>query len=215
MRTIHKGDQPPELQQWMRSNTNGRYEHLSSDVRRTIRQQALKEQFHLCAYCCQEINEGNCHNEHVEPQKLDPNRTVDYSNIVASCNTKNQCGNAHGSAPLPLTPLMQECENELKFMRSGRVRGLTQRAETTIQVLNLGDSERSNKSLIQKRKIMIDSVLFSYSHEPDSVLEDDELLKLIINELSSPQGEKMQPFAPVLINILRDMLAPPPRHIHS
>ncbi len=110
---------------------------------------------------------------------------------------------------------MQECENELKFMRSGRVRGLTQRAEMTIQVLNLGDSERSNMSPIQKREIMIDSVLFSYFHESDSVLEDDELLKLIIDDLSSPHGEEMQPFAPVLINILRDLLAPPPRHIHS
>ncbi len=209
MRTIHKADQPSELREWKQLNPNGRYEHLSGDVRRAIRQHALKEQFHLCAYCCQVIKDGNCHNEHVEPQQLNPNRTVDYLNIVASCNTRNQCGLAHGSAQLPLTPLMEACENELMFMQSGLVKGLTQRARTTIQVLNLGDSERSNKSLIQKRKIMIESLLFSNFGQSDPVVEDDDLLKMFIDSLSSPQGEEMQPFTPVLLNILRSWLAPP------
>ncbi len=61
--------------------------------------------------------------------------------IVASCNTPNQCGDAHKSQHLPLTPLMTECETELRFKISGRVEGLSDRAADTIRVLNLGDHE--------------------------------------------------------------------------
>jgi uncharacterized protein (TIGR02646 family) len=158
MRAIKKRTDPPALAQWKRSNpTKTKYEQLSDDVRRSIRKQALEEQFYLCAYCCCKINSmdaDDCHNEHMEPRKLNSMRELDYSNIVASCNTRNQCGNAHGSKVLRLLPVMHQCETELQFMISGRVRGLTQRAIETIRVLNLGDSEANNKALVEKREIL-------------------------------------------------------------
>jgi hypothetical protein len=51
-------------------------------------------------------------------------------------------GGAHGSQPLPLTPLMPECETELRFKFSGRVEGLTERActATGAERLNLKHS---------------------------------------------------------------------------
>lgn len=153
MRKINKGSEPPDLTAWKKKNPHGRYNQLPEEIRRIIREYALKEQFYLCAYCCQRIEDINsCHNEHIEAQNLNPNRTLEFSNIVASCNTSNQCGDAHKSQPLPLTPLMVECETELRFKISGRVEGLSDRAKDTIQVLNLGDDEQNNRALIEKRK---------------------------------------------------------------
>jgi uncharacterized protein (TIGR02646 family) len=208
MRLIHKRPEPPELQAWKRNNPHGRYVELDFVVRRSIRQQALQEQFFLCAYCCESIQDidDHCHNEHVEAQDLNPNRTVDYDNIVACCNTPNQCGSAHGHQPLPLTPLMEECETELRFMVSGRVQGLTPRALTSINVLNLGDNESNNKSLIQKRKALSEALLFRNYLNPDLDAEDDNILELFIDELSNPIGEKMESFTPVVINILKNWL---------
>ena len=207
MRTISKGSEPSNLTAWKRKNPNGRYDRLTEDIRRTIRQHALEEQFYLCAYCCQRIQDiNNCHNEHVEAQNLNPGRTIDFSNIVASCNTPNQCGDAHKSQHLPLTPLMTECETELRFKISGRVEGLTNRAIETIQVLKLGDHEKNNRTLIEKRKQLSNALLLLNGINPDEGLEDEELLGMLINDLSQPQQNQMEPFMPVVINILRSWL---------
>ncbi|VXD25767.1 conserved hypothetical protein [Planktothrix serta PCC 8927] len=207
MRTISKGTEPPSLRDWKRKKTNGHYEDLDADIRRDIREYALKEQFYLCAYCCQKIEDIDaCHNEHIEAQKLNPQRSLDFTNIVGSCNTHNQCGNAHKSQELPLTPLMAECETELRFKISGRVEGLSDRATTTIQVLNLGDKEINNRALIEKRKQLSNTLLWKNGINPDQGLEDEELLKVLIDELGQPQEGQLDAFAPVVINILQNWL---------
>jgi len=208
MRTISKGSEPSDLTAWKRANPHGRYNQLTEDIRQTIRQHALKEQFYLCAYCCQRIeNIDACHNEHVEAQKLNPRRTLDFSNMVASCNTSNQCGDAHKSQYLPLTPLMAECETELRFKISGRVEGLSERSIVTIRVLNLGDREKNNRALIEKCKQLSNALLWKCYGDPNQGLEEDkEVLELLIDELAQPQQGQLEPFAPVVINILRSWL---------
>jgi uncharacterized protein (TIGR02646 family) len=208
MRTINKGAEPTSLSVWKRANSQKHYTDLDPDIRQAIRDSALKEQFYLCAYCCQRIQDIDaCHNEHIEAQNLNPRRTLDFTNIVASCNTSNQCGHAHKSQPLPLTPLMTECETELRFKISGRVEGLSDRAIAMIQVLNLGDNEKNNKALIEKRKQLSNALLlWNNGINPDEGLEDDELLEMLIDDLGQPQQGQMEAFAPVVINILRSWL---------
>ncbi len=209
MRTISKSPEPSLLTAWKKKNHHGHYNQLTEDIRRAIRQLALEEQFYLCAYCCQQINDINvCHNEHVEAQSLNPARTLDFSNIVASCNTCNQCGNAHKSQDLPLTPLMAECEIELQFNISGRVKGLSERARDTIRVLNLGDHEEKNRALIEKRKQLSHALFWMNGLDPQEGLEDEELLEILVSDLSQPTQSQMEPFTPVVINILRSWLKP-------
>jgi uncharacterized protein (TIGR02646 family) len=208
MRTIRKGDEPPSLSAWKRANPHKNYAKLSPEIRQSIRQQSLEEQFYLCAYCCQRISSiKDCHNEHLEAQDLNPKRTLDVTNLVASCNRLNQCGKAHKSQSLPLTPLMEACETELRFKISGRVEGSTDRATTTIHVLNLGDYETNNRALIEKRKQLSNSLLLMNGVDPKDGLEDEDLLKLLIKELAEPQNGQLEPFAPVVINILRTWLS--------
>ena len=214
MRKISKrpGYEPPSLTAWKLANPGKRYgdiESGDSHVRQDIRVIATKEQYFLCAYCCQSISSNNLDtmNEHVEAQRLAPNRTLDFTNIVASCKTQNQCDDSHGSQPLPLTPLMDECETELLFKVSGRVEGLTQRAKDSIRVLNLGDSENNNKRLIEKRKQLIHTLLLTNGVDPNDGLDDDDLLKMVITDISSPVGQKLEAFAPVAVNILKQWIA--------
>lgn len=102
---------------------------------------------------------------------------------------------------------MPECETELRFRISGRVEGLSDRAKTTIQVLNLGDHEKNNRALIEKRKQLSNVLLWKNGINPDEGLEDDELLKLVLDGMIGKSQEgKMEPFAPVIINILRSRL---------
>ncbi|WED24355.1 TIGR02646 family protein [Vibrio sp. JC009] len=211
MRKIVKrqGFEPQSLTDWKRANPNKRYSQLKdAEVRQAIREEAIKEQYYLCGgHCCQPISgNGDCHNEHVEAQDLNSNRTLDFGNIIASCNSKKQCGDAHGSQALPLTPFMDECESDLVFKISGRVSGKTADAIETIRVLNLGDSEQNNKSLIEKRKALVHALLWKEEVNPEEGLEDDELIDMLIDEISTPKNGKLEPFVPVVVNILRQWI---------
>lgn len=101
MRKIVKGGETVELTAWKRANPGKRYQDLAGnkDVKDSIREACVSEQYGLCAYCCQDVSSEkfNSHNEHVEAQARALHRTLDFSNIVASCNQKSQCeiGRAH------------------------------------------------------------------------------------------------------------------------
>ncbi|OEF93145.1 hypothetical protein [Vibrio splendidus] len=213
MRKITKraGYEPQQLTDWKRANPNKRYPQLKDGgVRQAIRMEALVEQHFLCGHCCQALSgDGDCHNEHVEAQDLNQNRTLDFSNIIASCNTLNQCGDSHKSQALPLTPFMDECETDLVFKLSGRVSGKSPDAIETIRVLNLGDRDSNNKSLIAKRKAAVHSLLWQYSIDPDAdpELEDDEIIEMMIDDLSTPADGKLEAFSPVVVNVLKQWIA--------
>jgi len=206
MQIINKGKEPLSLTAWKKKHKGMRYSDLPAKERLDIREACLLEQFYLCAYCCSSIGESDqsCHNEHVESQDSAPNRTVDFFNIVASCNKSKQCGIAHKAQHLPLTPLMLECEVELKFYLNGLVEGLTDRAKEAIRVLNLGDKEQLNRSLIETRKQLVEALLYQQGENPGDIeILDDDLLEIIIQDLKVPENSRLMPFSPVLINILK------------
>lgn len=102
---------------------------------------------------------------------------------------------------------MDECETELKFKINGQVEGLTERARETIRILNLGDCEKSNKSLIEKRKKIIYSILLSEGIDPSEGLDDDDLLNDLMDKLAKPDDkEKLESFSPIIINVLKQWL---------
>jgi hypothetical protein len=75
--------------------------------------------------------------------------------------------------------------------------------------LNLGDTEANNKALIEKRKQLVDALIWSnYGSAPEdlSVEDDPELLQLLLSDLTEPTNGRLEAFAPVLVNILRDHL---------
>ena len=209
MRKIDKGDEPVVLTGWKRNHPQGRYDDLTDAERQAIRHACLTEQYFLCAYCCKQIGvkDDDCMNEHVEARRLAPNRSLDFSNIVASCKTPKQCDAVHGSTPLPLTPLMLECETELRFKISGRVEGLTDRAKETIRVLNLGDTEHSNRSLVETRKQLINTLLMANGVDADEGLEDEALIEMVLADIQQPTNGKLEAYAPVVVNILQQWLA--------
>ncbi len=206
MRKITKvaGLEPSSLTRWKRANPHSNYDNLTKIAREDIRSACAIEQFYLCAYCCKPISGTikDCMNEHVLARRIAPNKSLDYANIVASCRTPKQCDNAHGSQPLPLTPFDIECETDLKFKLSGRVEGITVDAKETIRVLNLG-----NKSLIEQRKQFVQALLLGDGIDPDDVVDDSDLIKMVINDLSKPKDGKLASFAPIAINVLSQWIA--------
>lgn len=218
MRKITKGIAPVSFMEWVRQKPRNvddnqwfqeLYKQKRWDVVSDLSRHNARGQFYLCAYCCSEISgeSQDTVNEHVEARALASHRSLDFTNIVASCKTKGQCDAHHKSQALPLTPLMDECETEFNFKISGRVEGKSARAIESIRVLNLGDNERNNKSLIEKRKQLSHNLMMANGLDPDEGLEDDELLLAVIDDLLTPTEGRLSPFAPVVANILRSWIS--------
>lgn len=202
MRKIDKTNEPKSLKNYKKKNPNGSYDNLVWNIRQDIRQSCLIEQCYLCAYCCKEITSENSMNEHIQPRHHFPNLSLDFNNIVASCTTKGQCDNAKESREIPLTPLMEECETELEFRYNGQVDGTTKKAKDTIEILKLNDDKLCNA-----RKQIIDDLLLIIGLNNPIDLEDNDLLESIITDLNKPDDEnKMLPFSPILINIIKHHL---------
>ena len=214
---IAKSPEPDVLTKWKRKHPKlNRYAHLNDKtataaikaegavVIDAIRTYNVIDQHYLCAYCCAEIRDHktSAMNEHLEARDLNHRRELDFTNIVASCTTKGQCDDAHDHQPLPLTPLMAECETELKFRLTGKVEGLTDRAKQAIQVLNLGDEHRNNRALINRRKQALDAFLREEGIDAPMDLAE---FKDHFADIMRPSQGKLAPFAPVLANILRGM----------
>lgn len=205
MQKINKSIEPKSLARFKKAQPGKGYKDLPAEVRQDIRLACSREQFYLCGYCCQRIRglTEDTTNEHVIPQQTAPRYSLDFNNIIASCTTAKQCDKAHGTQELTLTPLMQACESELNFKLSGRVEGSTERARKMIRVLNLGESEADNKSLIEKRKRLVGDLLWVNGLDPSEGLEDEELLAMVIDDLLIPRDGQLENFAPVVVNILR------------
>lgn len=202
MRKINKrlGYEPNGLRRWKRNNTNGKYSQLYSSVKQEIRLECAKEQFYLCSYCCRAVSGTSidCMNEHVVARAIDQSRELDFSNIVTSCIEEHQCDRAHGCQPLPLTPFDSECETDLIFRLNGMVEGLTTDAKETIKVLNLNKG-----ALVEERREIVTALLIDDKSDTNNITYDEELIRSIIFELNKVKQGKLEPFSPVIINVLR------------
>jgi len=92
MRTIDKDigsaplclDKQPPNQKWD--------DFIGSECHQEVHRHLRAEQHGLCCYCECELQEKECHIEHLAPRKAAPERTYDYSNLAISCNDRNHCG---------------------------------------------------------------------------------------------------------------------------
>ncbi|MCI7331877.1 MAG: TIGR02646 family protein [Selenomonadaceae bacterium] len=140
---IDKGEAPAFLRDLKKKGLSYRdlphspYEHYIN----VLRKQLLSEQHGLCGYCCREVSLNNSHNEHMKAQKGYNNKTLEYNNIIASCNHENTCGKKkHGDCSDIVYPTREDCEQQFEFNEfDGSIHGTTDLANHTVDVLNLNE----------------------------------------------------------------------------
>lgn len=203
MRKITKRSEPQELVQAKERHQKRRYNELDAEERQSIRNHCFVEQKGLCAFCCAPMEEERGRNAHLQSQSRFPQYSLDWNNIVLSCDNPKHCDCFQGNNSLPITPLMDACETDFTFYISGKIKGLTPEAEETIRNLGLDDP-----ALKAKRKKAIQDLSFSQEFYPieDIDIWDTELILAFINGLSKEEDGCLAPYSPILINILRHSL---------
>lgn len=166
MKRIVKGEAPVFWKAYVGKYPKNCYNKLDSteqgrEVRNRLREHLAHQQKMICCYCCGSL-EGKdgallAHNEHIRPQSSYPNDSMDYGNLLASCNNSNTCGKAKKDLYDPqafISPLREDCEEHFIFSENGRIKGVTEQGKRTVDILNLNHS-----TLVSKRKAQFDDCL--------------------------------------------------------
>jgi hypothetical protein len=85
------------------------------------------------------VGAGKSHTEHIKPQSSFSNLSLEYNNIVASCENGDTCGrrkkNWYGSDFV--SPTDDNCEDFFTYSVSGEIKSARKKGVNTIAVLNL------------------------------------------------------------------------------
>lgn len=142
----------------------------------------MKEQKYLCAYCCGRIDKEKSHNEHIEPRNPKQGtskRSLDYSNLVASCygfQGERTCGTQKGNdydEKQFVSHLNSECEEVFRYLPNGKIEGDTY----TINLLNLNSYKlRKAREAVYKTILYMDEQTIQQAYN-----QDEEQLTPFIN----------------------------------
>ncbi|MBD2654864.1 MULTISPECIES: retron system putative HNH endonuclease [Synechocystis] len=152
MKYIQKQAEPQEILQWkQQSNDDWQplYARLGSDLKKTIKQALMQEQGYICCYCEQRLDPDDSHVEHFRPQSKFPLNSLDFDNLLCSCQDQikkgepRHCGKLKDNwfdPALLLSPLDPKCETSFQFTADGYIQPRyeqDQAAITTITKLGL------------------------------------------------------------------------------
>lgn len=187
---IEKSDEPLFLSDFKRRNPTQTYDSEEfAKWRIELKKVLIKEQKGLCAYCCGKITEEKSHNEHIEPRNpgiYSSDNSLEYTNIVASCNNQETCGNKKKNkydSMRFVSPLDKDCEEKFTYYADGVIGG----DPYTIDLLNLNDYGLKSARKAVFRKLMN--------------LDKDTIKECYMNE----SEENLQPYHNVIKWILKTM----------
>lgn len=133
MRLIIKENEPQSLTTYKQSE-GAKFSNLSSSCKLDIKNQLLREQRNLCAYCMGKITLANMKIEHYIPQNQqtgDPSKQLDYKNLLAVCmggeenrdRSSRTCDTHKGNTVLTnVDPQKATIESLLKYEeRTGKI----------------------------------------------------------------------------------------------
>lgn len=174
---IQKGEEPEWLIEFRKKHPKANYgSEEFGQYRKLIKETLIREQKGLCAYCCGRIHMETSHNEHIEPQnpkKFVSKRSLDYYNLVASCEGfkgEKTCGrhkeNDYDETKF-VSPLNPECEEKFVYYADGIMEG----DSYTVDLLNLNSYELRNarkavySTLLRLDKDTIEQIFFNEDYE--------------------------------------------------
>lgn len=190
MKYIKKGKEPKELTEWKglaNDNWQPSYNDLRNPEKSIVKTALMEEQGYICCYCEQELMATDSHIEHFLPQESYPEKALDFSNLLCSCQDKikkgkpRHCGNLKADDELSISPLDEACEKYFKYSYDGYIEPVDEKARTTIKKLGLDITK-----LNAVRRDAIEPFI-------DSLLTEDELMEFVSAYLKKVDG-KYPPF---------------------
>ena len=122
----------------------------------------LEEQNLLCAYCEKEIDDSskNSNIDHFKTRNLFPELTLEYSNLLVSCNTNGRCSDYKDTHIKNreeyeniINPIVENPNDFFDYLPTGEIIAKNEKGQFTIDIFQLNDT-----SLTQCRLQVMDSL---------------------------------------------------------
>ena len=209
MKHIVKGQEPREFTDW-KNCANGdwqpTYGDLCGDEKKAVKTALMLEQGYICCYCERELEGHDSHIEHFNPQSTHVSDSLNFSNMLCSCQGQQKCeprhcGNLKGNEVLPISPLESDCESKFTYTADGYIGHVSndRDAEDTIRILGLGIDK-----LNALRKGAIEGVF-------DDINDiNEESLAIFVNEYLTKIDGKYKPFHTTIGYLTSLYLSEPP-----
>nr|WP_199330696.1 retron system putative HNH endonuclease [Microcoleus sp. FACHB-68] len=106
------------------------YKDLRGTPKTELHESLLREQGYICCYCGNSINDKDSHIEHFKPQTTYPDLTLEYTNLLASCQREGKksepvhCGPKKAywyDEQLMISPLEPNCADFFTYSGSGEI----------------------------------------------------------------------------------------------
>lgn len=120
-----------------------------SEIRGQLRADILlEEQNLLCTYCEKEIDETSKKSniDHFRTRNLFPELTLEYSNLLVSCNTKGRCSDFKDNNIKNreeykniVNPILENPNDFFDYLPTGDIIAKNDKAQFTIDIFNLQD----------------------------------------------------------------------------
>ncbi|MCP4115780.1 MAG: TIGR02646 family protein [Desulfobacteraceae bacterium] len=171
MRAIIKGRPPKELTEY-RLQPDAEYDGPNfTPVKAVIKEQLLKEQGYLCAYCMKRIDVSNMKIEHWQSQSNYSDAQLDYNNMLACClgnegkpPKEQTCDTRKGNMNLTYSPSRPDhrIESRIRYIADGKIISDEDVFNGEIQdVLNLNQAR-----LISNRKVILSTIQDELNKRP-------------------------------------------------
>ncbi len=138
-----------------------------NNIRAKLRADILQnEQKSVCVYCEKEIpvDTFKSHIDHFKTRNLFPELTLNYENLVVSCNTYGRCANLKDSRAKVkdiyinlVNPIVENPEDFFDYLTTGEIIARNDKAEFTIDILGLNTkSLKESREQISKALVHLD-----------------------------------------------------------
>lgn len=163
------------------------------DIIDKLKSELIEEQKSQCAYCEISIDSNSSHIDHIQPRNPNKNKTkgyykleCEYSNLIASCNSKSRCGEYKKNKKFEdsfIHPIFDNAEEFFEY-RGGRVfprKDLSEidkeRVKATRDYLNLNDI-----NLVNIRASIVDSLKYCGDYDLNELLKDFGQFETLIKD---------------------------------
>jgi len=145
----------------------------------------LEEQNLLCAYCEKEIedNPKNSNIDHFRTRNLFPKQTLEYNNLLVSCNSKGRCSeykDTHVKSQEEyeniINPVQENPDEYFDYLTTGEIVAKNNKAQYTIDIFKLNHKTLNEqrlqvaKALKQFANLSLDEVLNIFGYEFQSYI---------------------------------------------
>ncbi|MCG7849073.1 MAG: TIGR02646 family protein [ANME-2 cluster archaeon] len=133
MKHIVKDKDTPEFDKWKALDDyewKKTYDDLVNPEKKEVKDSLMKEQGYICCYCERRLTDDDSHIEHFNPQSNNAVDTLDYTNMLCSCQDQlekgehRNCGNSKGNwfdEDLLISPLDWDCEGHFAYTADGKI----------------------------------------------------------------------------------------------